>query len=67
MTMNISTHIERNKEYVRIVEGSEYAVLFVHGIIGTPRHFDFLMDLVPSNDTLRRYEDSQAFNALLLS
>ena len=47
--MDISAHIERNKEYVRIVEGSEYAVLFVHGIIGTPRHFDFLMDLVPSN------------------
>ena len=49
MTVDISAHIERNREYVRIVEGSEYAVLFVHGIVGTPRHFDFLIDVVPPN------------------
>lgn len=47
--MDISAHIERNREYVRIVEGSEYAVIFVHGIVGTPRHFDFLIDVVPPN------------------
>ena len=23
-------------------------MLFVHGIVGTPRHFDFLIDVVPS-------------------
>ena len=36
-------------EYIRIVDGAETAVLFIHGIIGTPRHFDSLISLVPQN------------------
>lgn len=31
----------------RPVPGSKNAVVFIHGILGTPRHFDFLLDLVP--------------------
>lgn len=33
------------KEYKRIVEGADTAVLFIHGILGTPLHF---RDLIPS-------------------
>ena len=39
-------------EYVRIVPGAETAVLFLHGICGTPRHFDQrlpLTHLVPED------------------
>lgn len=41
-----------HREYVRIVPGAETAVLFLHGIVGTPRHFDSrlpLVHLVPKN------------------
>lgn len=41
-----------HKEYVRLVPGAETAVLFLHGIVGTPRHFDErlpLVHLVPEN------------------
>lgn len=34
-------------EYRRMVTGADTAVLFIHGILGTPRHFDFLIPLVP--------------------
>lgn len=34
-------------EYKRIVPGSDTAVLFVHGIVGTPAHFAPLVPLVP--------------------
>ena len=38
-----------HSEYHRIVSGAETAILMVHGIVGTPRHFDFLLDAVPEN------------------
>ena len=34
-------------EYRRIVSGADTAVLFIHGIAGTPRHFDPFLPLVP--------------------
>ncbi len=37
------------KEYKRIVEGADTAVLFIHGILGTPEHFRDLLPLVPEN------------------
>lgn len=39
-------------EYVRMVPGADTAVLFLHGIVGTPRHFDSrlpLVEIVPEN------------------
>lgn len=41
-----------HEEYVRIVPNAKTAVLFIHGIVGTPNHFcDLipLVDLVPDN------------------
>lgn len=41
-----------HEEYVRIVPGADTAVLFIHGIVGTPNHFRDLIplvDLVPEN------------------
>lgn len=38
-----------HREVVRIVRGAKTAVLMVHGIAGTPRHFDELVPLVPKN------------------
>lgn len=35
--------------YVRMVPGADKAVLFVHGIVGTPAHFAPLIPLVPEN------------------
>ena len=35
-----------HQEYKRIVPGSDTAVLFVHGILGTPNHFSQLLPLV---------------------
>ena len=46
-----------HKEYRRIVEHSDLAILFIHGIVGTPNHFRFLMPLVP--------EDISVVNVLL--
>lgn len=36
------------RQYIRYVQGADSAILFVHGILGTPDHFDFLLPLVPS-------------------
>ena len=36
-----------HEEYVREPEGARVAVLCVHGILGSPRHFDMLLDLIP--------------------
>lgn len=36
------------KEYVRIVDGSDAAVLMIHGIVGTPEHFKELLPLIPT-------------------
>lgn len=35
--------------YIRLLEKADAAVLFVHGICGTPRHFDFLTARVPAD------------------
>ena len=47
----------KHESYVRIVPGSDTAVLFLHGILGTPSHFKELMPLVP---------DGWSFSAPLL-
>jgi len=38
-----------HKEYIRIVENSDFAVLMLHGIVGTPDHFKEFIPLVPQN------------------
>lgn len=43
--------------YTRIVPGSDTAILMIHGIMGTPRHFDMLLPLIP--------EDWSVYNVLL--
>lgn len=37
------------KEYLRHVEGADTVILFVHGILGAPNHFDPFLPLVPSH------------------
>ena len=36
-----------DQEFHRIVPAADTAVLFIHGIVGTPRHFDDLISLLP--------------------
>ena len=36
-----------HRKYKRIVLGSEKAILFIHGIVGTPNHFKAFIPLVP--------------------
>lgn len=38
-----------HKEYYHIVPNADTAVLFIHGILGTPRHFDNLIAMLPSS------------------
>lgn len=38
-----------HQEYRRIIPGAEMAVLMLHGIVGTPHHFDNLLPLIPEN------------------
>ena len=38
-----------HREYKRIVRGADRAILFVHGIVGTPNHFRDLVPLVPES------------------
>lgn len=38
-----------HKEYHRIIPDADTAILMVHGIAGTPRHFDFLLEAIPEN------------------
>ena len=38
-----------HKEYKKIISGADVAYIFVHGIVGTPHHFDFLMEYVPED------------------
>jgi len=38
-----------HKEYSRIINDADTAVLFIHGIIGTPDHFIDFIPLVPEN------------------
>ncbi len=46
-----------HSEYKRIVENAEKAILFIHGIVGTPNHFKTLVSLVS--------EDVSVHNVLL--
>ena len=46
-----------HKEFKRIVPHAETAVLLIHGVAGTPNHFDFLIPLIP--------EDVSVYNMLL--
>ena len=41
-----------HEEYKRIAEHSDKAILFVHGILGTPNHFRAFVPLVPKNITV---------------
>ena len=36
-----------HREYIKTVPGSDTAVLMIHGIAGTPDHFDDLLPLIP--------------------
>jgi len=36
-----------HQEFRRVVPSADTAVLFIHGIVGTPRHFDDLIPLLP--------------------
>ena len=37
-----------HQEFRRVVPAADTAVLFIHGIVGTPRHFDDLLPLLPN-------------------
>lgn len=39
----------KHGEYIRIAEDKTSAVVFIHGINGTPRHFDRIIPLVPES------------------
>ena len=49
-----------HEEYVRIVPGADTAVLFIHGIVGTPNHFRDQIPLVQKVP-----EDRSVYNLLL--
>ena len=36
-----------HKEYINIHEDSTTAILFIHGIVGTPNHFNDFIPLIP--------------------
>ncbi len=38
----------KHKEYIRKTQGSREAVIFIHGILGTPNQFRFFVPLVPT-------------------
>lgn len=38
-----------HREYIRLVPGSDTAVLLIHGICGSPAHFCHLLPLIPEN------------------
>lgn len=50
----------QHEEYIRIVPGAKTAVLFIHGIVGTPNHF---RDLIPLIDLVP--ETNSIYNVLL--
>lgn len=41
-----------HEPYIREVPGSRQAVVLIHGILGTPRHFDFLIPLIPADHSI---------------
>ena len=50
----------KHEEYIRIVPGAKTAVLFIHGIVGTPDHF---RDLIPLTELVPK--DCSVYNILL--
>ena len=38
-----------HKEYIRISDDSDTVILFIHGIVGTPNHFNEFISLVPDS------------------
>ena len=38
-----------HKEYINIRDGSTSAILFIHGIVGTPNHFNAFVSLIPKS------------------
>ena len=36
-----------HSEYIKEIRGSSTAILFIHGILGTPNHFNKFIDIVP--------------------
>ena len=38
-----------HKEYIRVAENADIAVLFIHGIVGTPNHFKAFLPKVPES------------------
>lgn len=46
-----------HKEYIRSIPGSRFAILMIHGIVGTPAHFRGLYPAIP--------EDWSVYNILL--
>ena len=46
-----------HKPYIREVDNAKGVVLFIHGILSTPRHFDYLIPAVP--------DDFSVYNILL--
>ena len=42
-----------HRETVKVVPGADKAVLFIHGILGTPNHFEEFIPLVPSSVSIR--------------
>lgn len=55
-------------EYIRYIPGSRDAVLMIHGICGTPRHFDGLIPVIPEGVSVYNIllpghgQDVQAFS-----
>lgn len=55
-------------EYIRYIPGSRDAVLMIHGICGTPRHFDGLIPVIPEGISVYNIllpghgQDVQAFS-----
>lgn len=39
----------KHQSYIRVVDGADTAVFMVHGIMSTPRHFDFILPYIPSD------------------
>jgi len=36
-------------QYIRKIKGSENAIVMIHGILGTPHHFDYLLEYIPAD------------------
>lgn len=43
----------KHAEYLRLSPDGDVAVLFIHGILGSPRHFDLFLPAIPRNWSVR--------------